>query len=354
MRILFACGGDPTYIRNAVILNLLRRSHEVIEITDSSRSTATRHAKLALRLLRSRRDYDLVVIGFMGNYLMLLVPFLTRQPILFDMFLSMYDTYCLDRRRFAPDSLAGRLLFWLDANATRRASHVLSDTHTHAQYLGETFHLPPNKVTFLFTGCNEQFFYPRQREPQLQRSTVTVLHYGAHLPLHGLDTILRAAKRVEDNPDIRFKIIGSGIYTQNLHQLAGELKLDNVDWVPFLHFSKLPDEIEAADICLGGHFSTIPKAARVIGGKTFECLAMGKPTIVGENPANRELLTHGHDAYFCPMANPDALAEAILTLARDAALRDYLGQNARQTFVARCSVAAMAPTLDDLITRLAS
>jgi glycosyltransferase involved in cell wall biosynthesis len=354
MRVLFTCGGDLDYIRNAVIRQILKQSHEVIEITDTSDRLAARHAKIALRLLTSRHDYDLAFVGFTGSYLMLLVPFLTRRPILFDMFLSMYDTYCLDRRRFAPNSLAGRLLFWLDANATRRASHILSDTHTHAQYLCETFHFPPNKITFLFTGCNEQFFYPRERKSVAQRSTITVLHYGAHLPLHGLDTVLRAAKKLESNAAIRFKIIGSGISTKILHRLADELELHNVDWVPFLHFSKLPDEIDAADICLGGHFSTIPKAARVIGGKTFECLAMAKPTIVGENPANRELLTHRLDAYFCPMADPDALAESILTLAQDAALRDYLGQNARQTFLARCSVAAMSPALNDVIAKLVS
>jgi glycosyltransferase involved in cell wall biosynthesis len=354
MRILFTCGGDPTYIRNAVMLQMLKQSHEVVEITDTSHRMATRHAKMALRLLTSRQDYDLAVVGFLGDFLMLLVPFLTRRPILFDMFISMYDTYCLDRQQFAPGSLAGRMLFWLDANAIRRSSHVLSDTATHAQYLGKTFRVPQDKITSIFTGCNEQFFYPRERKREAERSTITVLHYGAHLPLHGLDTVLRAAKKLESNTAIRFKIIGSGIYTKTLHQLADELELHNVDWVPFLHFSKLPDEIDAADICLGGHFSTIPKAARVIGGKTFECLAMGKPTIVGENPANRELLTHGHDACFCPMADPDALAQSILTLAQDAALRDYLGQNARQTFLARCSVAAMSQTLNEVIARLVS
>jgi glycosyltransferase involved in cell wall biosynthesis len=352
MRILFTCGREPAYPRNAVIRQILRQSHDVIEITDSSRHLPVRYTRLALRLLLSRQPYDLAFVGFLGHPLMLLVPFLARRPILFDIHISVYDTLCLDRRWFSPHSMVGRLAFWLDTVASQRASHILIDTRTHANYLCQTFGIPPDKITPLFVGCNEQIFYPRQ-PLQAARSTVTVLHYGSHLPLHGLDTILRAAERLDSSSNIRFKIIGSGIHTQSTRQLARQLNLRNVDWLPFIPTTQLPGEIQAADICLGGHFSAIPKAARVIAGKTFECIAMGKPTIVGENPANHELLTHGYDAYFCPMADPVALAESILILAQDADLRDHLGHNARQTFLAHCSTAVLGQSLNDLIARLA-
>ena len=353
MHILFTCGREPTYPRNAVIHQMLESSHDLIEITDPSRRMIIRYARLALRLLSSRRSYDLAFVGFLGHPLMLLVPFLTRRPILFDIYISIYDTLCLDRRWFSPQSVVGRLAFWLDTVASRRASHILIDTNTHANYLSEIFGIPRAKITPIFISCNEQIFYPRH-QPKTQHSTLTVLHYGSQLPLHGLDIILQAAKRLESHPTLRFKIIGSGINARSISKLARDLNLRNVEFMPFIPATRLPGEIEAADICLGGHFSAVPKAARVIGGKTFECLAMGKPTIVGENPANHELLVHGHDAYFCPMANPDALAESILTLAQDEALRDHLGSNARQTFLTRCSLAAQSPSLNNLVAQLSS
>ena len=352
MRILFTCGREPTYPRNAVIQQILRQSHDVIEITDSSRHLAVRYVRLALRLLMSRRPCDLAIVGFLGHPLMLLAPFFTRQPVLFDMHISIYDTLCLDRQWFSPRSMVGRLAFGLDTVASRHASHILIDTNTHAEYLSETLHIPRTKITNLLVGCDERIFYPRHNSKS-PRSHMTVLHYGSQLPLHGLDTILHAAKHLENEPALRFRIIGSGINARSTRQLARDLDLHNVDFAPFLPAVQLPDEIQSAEICLGGHFSAVPKAAHVIAGKTFECLAMGKPIIVGENPANHELLTHGYDAYFCPMADSDALAESILTMARDAALRDYLGDNARRTFLTRCSLAALSRPLDHLVMQLA-
>jgi len=351
MRILFTCGREPAYPRNAVIRQILSQSHDVIEITDSSRHLVIRYARLALRLLLSRQPYDLAFVGFLGHPLMLLTPCLAHRPILFDMFISVYDTLCFDRRWFSPQSAAGRLAFWLDTTASQHAAHVLVDTRTHADYLSNTLGIPRSKISHLLVGCDEQFFYPRQA-PGSQHSRVTVLYYSSHLPLHGTDIILYAAKRLEKTR-IHFKIIGDGITTKHTRKLARNLNLQNVEFAPSVPLVHLPNEIEAADICLGGHFSAIPKAARVIAGKTFQCIAMGKPTIVGENPANHELLTHGHDAYFCPMADPDILAESISTLAQDASLRDHLGHNARQTFLAHCSTAVLSQSLNDLIARLA-
>ena len=70
---------------------------------------------------------------------------------------------------------------------------------------------------------------------------------------------------------------------------------------------------------------------------------------VGDNPANRELLTPQYDALFCPMGNDVALADAILTLAKDDQLRAYLGNNALRTFQERASINALQPQLYHII-----
>jgi glycosyltransferase involved in cell wall biosynthesis len=64
----------------------------------------------------------------------------------------------------------------------------------------------------------------------------------------------------------------------------------------------------------------------VIAGKTFQFLAMAKPTIVGDSPANRELFVHGDDVFMCKMADARALASAILEIKRDASLGAQLAQ----------------------------
>ncbi len=51
---------------------------------------------------------------------------------------------------------------------------------------------------------------------------------------------------------------------------------------------------------------------------------MAKPTIVGDNPANRELFTHKKNVYMCRMADEEALAAAIMTLKNDQRLREQI------------------------------
>jgi glycosyltransferase involved in cell wall biosynthesis len=79
---------------------------------------------------------------------------------------------------------------------------------------------------------------------------------------------------------------------------------------------------------------------------------MGRPTIVGDNPANRELLTHGHDSWFCQMDNPEALADAILHLFKTPELRDELSANASRTFRLRASQKVLSPIWQELARSL--
>ena len=81
---------------------------------------------------------------------------------------------------------------------------------------------------------------------------------------------------------------------------------------------------------------------------------MGKPTIVGDNPANRELLTPGHDAWFCQMADPEALASAILTLMQNRDLQAHLSQNALRTFKMHASTDALSRQVGQMANELIS
>ena len=69
-----------------------------------------------------------------------------------------------------------------------------------------------------------------------------------------------------------------------------------------------------ADLCLAGHFNDrIDKAKRTIAGKTYIYRAMGKPVILGDNAANRELYEEdGRTVFYTKMGDPSALKDTIL------------------------------------------
>lgn len=345
-RILFTSGREPEYPRNAVIRAALARHFDVISITDSSRNLPLRYLRVGGHLLKAAKiDFDLMFVGFLGQPLMPLARRLTRKPILFDVFLSVYDTLCFDRHVFTPQSAVGKMAFWLDRDSCARADQVLLDTQAHADYFKSTFSVPESKLQSLFVGCDENIFYPRKT----RNTTQLVLFYGSFLPLQGIDVIVRAAKLLEERSNVNFRIIGTGIEEAHIRALVSELDVRNVTFLPPVPLGQLPEQIQEAAICLGGHFGASAKAGRVIAGKTFQCIAMGKPTIVGDNNANRELLQHGHDAWFCRMNNPEALAEAILRLISDPKLCARIGDNAHQTFMQRASIQVLSGQLKQIV-----
>jgi len=349
LRILFTCGRELNYPRNTIIWHALARHFEVTTVTDSNSSMPIRYLRVVGKLISaSRNGIDLLFVGFLGQPLMLLAKHLTGKPILFDAFLSVYDTLCFDRKLYDPRSPVGRLAYWLDKTSCNNADHIILDTKAHCRYFFNTFGIPHEKLSALFVGCDENIFYPRPS----QNTTPLVLYYGSYLPLQGIDVIVRAAKLLENISGVRFRIIGEGIESARIRYIVKELAIQNIDFLPPVPLERLPDHISQAMVCLGGHFGASEKASRVIAGKTFQCIAMGKPTIVGDNPANGELLTHGFDAWFCPMNDPQSLADSILRLIDDPHLRDELGNNAHQTFIQQASIQVISLQLRDLIEQL--
>jgi glycosyltransferase involved in cell wall biosynthesis len=329
-RILFTCGNEAAYVRNLLVLRALRQQFEVVEVIDDRPgSLLVRNLRLLPRLLRAlSTPHDIVFAGFYGYFLTLFLKRITRKPILFDAFVSNWDTLCFDRQTFDPYSMLGALAFRLDRLACLAANHCLLDTATHRRYFIDTFGIPDSHVSTYYVGYDEELFYPRPTPPTSAR--LVVFYYGSYLPLHGVEHIVRAAKLLESEPEIEFRLIGDGIMYPLARQLADELDVQRLTFHPPVPYADLPAAIAEASVCLGGPFGSNDKARRVIASKTFQFVAMGKPTIVGDSPANRELFTHGEDAMMCHMANAKALASAIMHLYRDSSLRAHIAQCGRQ------------------------
>lgn len=300
------------------------------------------------RYLASRPKYDLCFAGFYGQPLAIALAHLQKKPIVLDAYVSTYDTLCMDRGWFSPTSLVGKLAFWLDRRSCQIASRVITDTQAHRDYFVETFGIPRAKITPVYVGCDETLFFPRRGREQTPPGRFEVFYYGAFLPLHGTEIIVEAAALLQAQSDIHVVIGGSGPLYRSIQDKVRDLKLNNVDLIGWIPMERLPDYIERASICLGGHFSDIPKAARVISTKTFQFIAMQKPTIVADNAATRELFVPDEHVVTVPMNDPVALAAAIQLLANNPSLRRYIAHNGYSLFQERLTIKAIAAQLRDI------
>ena len=313
LKILYVSTHDPRYTRTESLLTLFARMGLDVQavLVGGSR---LKYVRAIRDLLKYKPCCDLVFVAFRGQEILPIVRMFTGKPIVFDAFVSVYDTLCLDRGIFRPNSLAGQFLKAYDRFLCRMSDVVLVDTQAHKEYFQSQFGAA--NVEYLYVGCNEELFRPLGIESDGR--TFTVFWYGKAYPLQGADVILKAAKLLEGEP-VRFRLVGP--LRRRYGELLTKLDLQNVDLADFMPYEQLPAEIDKADLCLGGHFSDKDKAKRVIAGKTFQFLACGKPTIVGDNPATRELFAEGDLVRFVEMNNPEALAGTIVESTESARTR---------------------------------
>ena len=204
----------------------------------------------------------------------------------------------------------------IDRIALRRADLVVADTEQNARHLAELGELPDERLAVCFVGAEERLFRPGWQPAE----DFHALFVGKLIPLHGLETILAAARLA---PEIPFRVVGSG----QLDALLLE-RPPNVEWIDWVDYERLPEENQRAG-CALGVFGTSAKAARVIPNKAFQALACGTPLVTGDTPAARELLRDGDSALLVPPGDPEALAAAVRRLAGDRSLRERRRGRAR-------------------------
>jgi len=316
---------------------------------------ASAYVRAALRLARKYRERgvacDVLLVGFRGQFDILLLRLLRpRKPVIFAPLVSLKETLVEDRSAFSQNSLAARALASLDRRSLAAATRVLVDTREHAKYLEREFSLSSARAAVFYLGADCSAFQPvRPRQPD---GHVKVLFFGSFLPLHGVQTILEAAERIQTSGGIELTLCGDGWEYRERQAWAAERRLRNVRFVPWVEYPRLQSLIAGHDLCLG-IFGTNTKAQMVIPNKVYQCAAVGRPVITADTPAIREVFEPGTTIWLVPPGDAKALADAIALLAEDVCLRERLARQAARFMAEQFSLARQAERLRDLVEGVA-
>lgn len=292
---------------------------------------ALAYAKLCFRYLLAP-PHDIVLVGYLGHFDVFparVLSWLRRKPLVFDAFVSLYDTSVEDRKVFRRGSLSANLLRLIDRWSCKLSDLVLLDTNQHIEYFCNEFDLDASKFQRVLVGADPAYAAEEPVAPREDR--FVVLHYSKFAPLHGMPYILDAANQLRDDPEIVFKIVGGGQTFAASKAYAERLGLQNLELIPWLEPEQLRQAMREAHVCLG-IFGDTPKARRVVPNKVYQCLAAGAAVVTGRSPASEELLVDREHALLCEMASGKAIADAILDLKRSPALRQRLGENGARLF----------------------
>lgn len=293
------------------------------------------------------RPVDAVVAGYLAQPDALPAWCVARArgvPLVADMMISLADTLGGDRAmagRAAAAALAG-----IDRTTMRLADLVLADTAAGADWLSRRFGVDRARIAVVPVGAEPDHF-PPSPPPD---GPPSVLFYGKLAPLHGVATVLEAA-RAPGVPPVR--LIGDG---QLGPWLEGELARDRppgLTWERWVPYEALGAEVSAAAICLGV-FGTSEKAARVVPNKVWQAMAVGRAIVTADTPGVREVLEDGVSALLVPPGDAPGLAAALVRLGADAALRERLGAAAHAVYLRRGAPPAAASALLDALAPLVS
>lgn len=331
--ILFFGTYDRKYARTLVLRHGFERNGWKVEechIDPRTNRGLSKYFKIAALGIKARKQkYDLVLVGFPGHNVVWLARLLFGKKIIFDAFLSLFDTNVSDRKLYAGSSWRGRYDRILDTWSCRLAGRVLLDTEGNIEYFVTTFKLPKEKFIRVFIGADDEVFSPRAVPEEV---IFTVHFHGTFIPLQGIRYIVGAADILRER-NIHFRLIGHGQESADIDATIKEMRLERVvERMPKIPSTEVADYMAKAHIVLG-IFGESDKSKRAIPNKVYEAMAMGKAIVTADARGIRELPNYQNSFALVPSGDSSGLADAILELKENPEKRKALGLAAREMFM---------------------
>ncbi len=344
MKICFFGIYDPKYSRNEILISGLKSAGaEIIECREEW-NDKLRYVKLIRKLRQVVGNCDVIYAAYPANIPAIIAKIFTRKMVVMDALYPMYDAVVKDRKEI-PRYYPRAIKLWLhDWVAALWSDYIIADTREHAKYWAELPFVGKEKIKVIYLGAQEKVFYPVPSHNS--EGSFLVVFYGVFNPLQGVDKIIEAARLLESHQDIKFRVIGQGRVSLLVDSLMEKYKLSNIDRVGRVPIEELKKYCDEADIILG-IFGDTEKAKRVVPNKVYQGLAMKKPVITMDSPAEREIF-NDNDLILVPN-KPESIAEAILKLKKDKIIRDTIAQNGYQKALLKYSSRPLGKELFDFL-----
>lgn len=249
----------------------------------------------------------------------------------------------------SDDSLLHHTLAGIARFLYEHADCIVVVTPAFKDRLIANWHVPPEKISVVENGVETDVFAPapdsetRGLRQQLNAEGQFVVSYiGTMGNAHGLETLLDAASILQQqNPDIRFLLIGEGAEKKRIQSAALSCNLANVHFLDQQPRETIPAFISASDACLVLLKKT-DVFKTVIPTKMLEFMSCARPVILGVDGQARQIVEDAEAGVVIEPENAEELVAAIQQLYADRALGCSLGKKGRDYVVKNFSRASTA------------
>ncbi|MEN3334561.1 MAG: hypothetical protein V7641_3926 [Blastocatellia bacterium] len=282
-----------------------------------------------------------------------LVAFVRRRPLLLEI-RDLWPEFAIDLGVLRNRALIS-LSRWLERFLYARAAHLLVNSPAYRDYLiGKG--VPPDKITLIANGVDGTMFDPDARGERVRQALgltdkFVVTYAGALGLANDIDTILRAAVRLDERSQIHFLLVGDGKERASLEARARELNVANVTFASARPKSEMPELLAASDACVAT-LKDIAMFRTTYPNKVFDYMAAGRPTILAIDGVIREVVEAARAGVFVPPGDDRALAETVRSLSADRRLAAEMGRRGRAYVVEHFDRRQQANDFVALLNRL--
>lgn len=245
---------------------------------------------------------------------------------------------------YAYQNPIGNWLFrWLEQLAAEWTTQFVSvaDAMTE-QYLAAAVGQPSQYVT-IRSGMDLEPFL--RIEP---RRSFVVGKVARLFRLKGHEFLFEAAPRiVEAVPNVKFLLVGDGMYRERYERWAERLGLrERFEFAGLVPPSEIPRYVARMDVLV--HLSLREGLPRALP----EALAAGRPVVAFDVDGAREVCRDGETGFLIRPGDTTALADAVIRLLQDRELAGRMGARGRELVRAQFSVEKMVEQIEALYRRL--
>jgi glycosyltransferase involved in cell wall biosynthesis len=191
--------------------------------------------------------------------------------------------------------------------------------------------LDPSKLKIFPRGLDTELFNPDRRDPHFWQKfgpgngEVRLLYVGRVSREKDLDVLAGAYRKLrEENLPVQLFVVGHGPYSEALAET-----LPDAFFTGYLRGKELAAAYASADIFV------FPSTTDTFGNVIIEAQASGVPVIVSDSGGPKELVENNTNGLVTKSHDVDDFTRAIRTLVVDSALRQRMGNRAREGVVNR-------------------
>jgi len=213
---------------------------------------------------------------------------------------------------------------WILRRWFRKLDGKIAVSRPAVEYARENF---PGYYNIIPNGVDVEHFSPDVAPiEEFKDGKLNILFVSRLEKRKGLNYLLQAFRQVkEEIPECRLIVVGPGTRLRRRYErYVARTGLKDVVFVGLVSYDDLPRYYQTADVF----------CAPAIGSESFgiillEAMALGKPIVASNIEGYASVISHGVDGLLVPPADKDKLAQALISLLNDEALRQEMGARGR-------------------------